>query len=106
MEIASIAGFFLNFIILYLKGHTDKVWTISWSPIDLTLVSSGTDKSIRIWSQTKNIKSNCWHQQSLITDAHTRTIRSVAFSPSGQTLASCSFDSNTILWTRNTSHGK
>lgn len=33
-----------------LKGHKDKIWSLSWNPNGNLLASCSGDKTIRIWS--------------------------------------------------------
>jgi len=79
-----------------LKGHTQEVETISFSPDGQMLASGSRDTTIRLW----NVE-----QQTQISrlQGHTAPVFSVAFSPDGKTLASASADfvgaDNTVrLW--------
>ncbi len=74
-----------------LRGHTDTVWSVTFSPDGQTLASGSSDDTIRLWD--------------VATGAERHTImgprgdvRSVAFSPDGQTLASRSSDDTIRLW--------
>jgi WD40 repeat protein/serine/threonine protein kinase len=64
-----------------LRGHTDLVFDIAWSPDGRRLVSSSQDRTAKIW----DISSG----QELLTFGGTETIpyRAVAFSPDGCRLA-------------------
>jgi len=77
-----------------LKGHTEKVWDVKWSPDGKLLASSGSDRSIWIWGP----QGGKWTCKSLLQDGHQRTIRKVGWSPCGNLLASASFDSTICIW--------
>jgi WD40 repeat protein len=70
-----------------LKGHTDEVYAIVYSPDGKTLASAGQDTSIRLWDLATgkerlilngNVKNKDWQ----------KNIYALAFSPDGKTLAS------------------
>jgi WD40 repeat protein len=79
-----------------LTGHTDRVWSIAFSPNGQILASASLDNSIRLWDPVNG--------QLLLTvtsPTQTRTGHPVAFLPDGRVLASgCdSIYNNTIkLW--------
>ena len=74
-----------------LTGHTDKVWSVAFSPNGKTLASGSIDHTIKLWDVATG---------SLIRTltGHTDYVRSVAFSPDGRTVASGSDDKTIKLW--------
>lgn len=81
-----------------LKGHIDKIWTLSWNPQGNILASSGSDKVIRLWCQQGQTQT--WTCKAMLVGSHTKTIRFLSWSPCGTYLASASFDSLVLIWKR------
>ena len=75
-----------------LKGHSDLVRSVAWSP-DGKLVASGSDdKSIRIWDVATGKEA-----MGPLT-GHSREVTSVAWSPCGKFVASGSWDNTIKIW--------
>ena len=75
-----------------LKGHSDQVLSIAFSPDDKTLASGSRDQTIIMW----DVESQEPIGQPF--KGHSNQVTSVAFSPDGKTLASGSWDATIILW--------
>ncbi len=74
-----------------LTGHTNAIWSLSFSPNGQQLASGSEDNTINIWDVTDG---------SLVKTlkGHNDAVASVAFSPDGKTLASGSYDKSIKLW--------
>ncbi|MEW5759776.1 MAG: hypothetical protein AB1779_03300 [Candidatus Thermoplasmatota archaeon] len=75
-----------------LTGHTEQVFSVTFSPDGKYLASCSGDNAIKIWST-----SNWANIKNLI--GHTGRVSSVAFSLCGKYLASCSYDKTIKIWT-------
>src|SRR5262249_50285698 len=66
-----------------LKGHTNVVAAVAFSPDGKTLASGGWDKAVRLWEVTTG--------KSMMTlTGHADWVQAVAFAPDGKTLVSAS----------------
>jgi len=80
-----------NSLLYTLKGHTNTVESLSFSPDGQLLVSGSADKTVKIWDVKIGLML-----QSLA--GHSDEVTSVEFSPDGKLLASGSLDGTIILW--------
>lgn len=75
------------------RGHTDEVTQIAFSPDGALLVSGSTDRTGGVWDVAKG-------ERKLTLEGHESTVTSVAFSPDGTLIATggASGDNEVRLW--------
>lgn len=79
------------------KEHSDKVWSVAFSPDKKTFASGSRDQTIKIWN---------WPTMKLVASlekGHSHSILSLAFTPDGRQLASGGADTRMNLWKPRTS---
>jgi WD40 repeat protein len=76
---------------LTLKGHTDVVDSVAFSPDGKQIVSGSFDKTIKLWDATTG-------QETLTLKGHTGGVSSVAFTPDGKRIVSGSGDKTIKVW--------
>ncbi|TDC97282.1 hypothetical protein E1285_04105 [Actinomadura sp. 7K507] len=69
---------------LVLRGHTDEVWDVAWSPGGERVATASRDRTVRIWTAGGAEES--------VLRGHGDWVRAVAWSPDGERLASASDD--------------
>ncbi|EHK19202.1 uncharacterized protein TRIVIDRAFT_193671 [Trichoderma virens Gv29-8] len=74
-----------------LKGRSDKIISVAFSPDSRYLTSGSRDSTIKIWDTITGKM-----QQTL--NGHIRQVNSVAFSPDGRYLTSGSWDNTIKIW--------
>jgi serine/threonine protein kinase len=74
-----------------LKGHSDYVSSVAFSPDGQVLASGCRDHTIKLWEVQTGREINS-------LKGHSYWVMSVAFSPDGRVLASGSFDKTIKLW--------
>jgi WD40 repeat protein/serine/threonine protein kinase len=74
-----------------LRGHTDWVTALCWSPDGKRLASASADKTVRVWDVAEA-------RTVLTLKGHTDGVRAVSWSPDGQRLASAGEDKTVKVW--------
>ncbi len=78
-----------------LKGHTDAVRCVCFSPDGKRIVSGSWDKTVKVWDAQTG-------QEMLTLKAHTGPVSSVAFSADGKHIVSGSADKTVKVWKAHT----
>ena len=79
-----------------LRGHTNLVNSVAWSPDGKTLAFGSGDSTIHLWDASFGALLRT-------LEGHTYSVYSVAWSPDGKTIASGSADNTIRLWNATTS---
>ncbi|KAG1867062.1 WD40-repeat-containing domain protein, partial [Suillus tomentosus] len=75
-----------------LEGHTDWVWSVSFSPDGTRIVSGSGDKTVRLWDVATG------QPLGEPLEGHTALVYSVSFSPDGTRIISGSSDKTVRMW--------
>src|SRR5437773_1232278 len=75
-----------------LRGHTNSVYALAFSPDGRTLASGGFDASVRLWNPVTGAEEECWREHK------DRAVQALAFSPDGRYLASGGLDRCACVW--------
>jgi WD40 repeat protein len=79
-----------------MKGHTDAVNAVAFSPDGQRIVSGGADNTVRLWDTDtgKPVGGPML--------GHTDAVKTAAFSPDGHRIVSGSYDTSLRLWDADT----
>ncbi len=73
------------------KGHSNTVYSVSFSPDGKRIASASSDRTVKVWDAAAG-------QVILTLKGHNGEISGVAYSPDGQRLASASADQTVKVW--------
>ena len=77
------------------EGHTDNIYSVTFSPDGQIIASASRDNTIRLWNASTGDTIRTLR-------GHRNGVNSVAFSPDGQIIASGSWDDTIRLWNAST----
>src|SRR3954447_26124514 len=74
-----------------LEGHSDRVWSVAWSPDGRLALSGSADNTVRIWEVDTG-------RSLRVLEGHSGTLWSVAWSPDGRLALSAALNGVMRLW--------
>ncbi|CAL9133500.1 U4/U6 small nuclear ribonucleoprotein PRP4-like protein [Musa acuminata AAA Group] len=77
-----------------LKGHTERLTDVAFSPVDNHIVTASADHTAKLWNTDGSLLRSF--------DGHLDRLARVAFHPSGKYIGTASFDKTWRLWDINT----
>src|SRR5947209_19877902 len=80
---------------LLLKGHTDRVWGVAFSPDGKTVLTGSLDRTARVWDAVTG-------QEKAKLEGHTGSVTWLAFSPDGERVLTGSWDKTARVWDAHT----
>ena len=82
-------------LLLTIKGHTEAVLSVAFSPDGKRLAMASIDEHMRIWDTSSG-------REVFTLKGHTGSVNSVAFSSDGNRVASAGDDKTVRVWDRST----
>ena len=83
--------------LLTLRGHSDAIWSVAFSPDGQRIATASDDGTARVWEAASG-------KELVKFKGHTASIRSVAFSPDGQRTVTGSYDQTAKVWEAASGH--
>ncbi len=90
-----------------LRGHLDRVGTVSIAPDGLLLATSSIDRTAKVWELAtgREVSTFSGHGDWNRAVTYRDWVRAVAFLPDGRRIVSCSNDGTVQIWEANTGRG-
>ena len=74
-----------------LYGHSESVWSASFSPDGQTIISTSRDQTVKVWDASTG-------RELYTLNGHSEGVTSASFSPDGKMIVSASYDQTAKLW--------
>jgi WD40 repeat protein len=88
-------------LIATMRGHTNQVTHLLFSPDSSRIVTASMDRSVRVWDATRE-RAGRESESLVVLRGHTGWVEHATFSPDGSRVASCSHDRTVRYWDANT----
>ncbi|MFC5182425.1 WD40 repeat domain-containing protein [Actinomadura harenae] len=85
--------------LMLMRGHTDRVWNVAWSPDGTRLATCGADRTARIWNPGNA-------EEISVLRGHASDVCALNWSPDGARIATASSDGTARLWDVNPRGGE
>src|SRR5947209_19739223 len=72
------------------RGHTDKIWSVVWSPDNKRIASASSDRTAQVWDVLTG-------ENPYLYSGHSDSVYAVAWSPNGQHIASARHDKTLLV---------
>jgi WD40 repeat protein len=88
--------------IITLKGHSNEVNSLAFSPDGKTIASASKDNTVKLWDRATGQEIITLPSERYANNGHSNWVWWVSFSPDGKIIATASADHTVKLWDRAT----